>query len=807
MIRRWIAALGVLLVVVFAQNATAQEEAKKQTVVGVVVDGPSERYEAFRKQVESEISALVKREFDVVFPENKRIVGDYTVGTTKKNVTQLLEDEEVTLVIAFGVLASNDVIGRRELSKPTIAPFVLDARLQGLEKRGKQNRKNLSYITWSQSFERDLHAFLELGEFKKIAFIGSAATLKAMRNLEQGVQLEAKKFGVEMPVVPMDTTAKSALEKLPAGIDAVFVGPNPQVGLGEIKKLADAFVERRLPTYSWFGREEVELGLLAGLGSTEDLVRLSRRVALNVQSVLLGEDPTQLVTAFRQHERLVLNMSTARAIGLWPNWSVITDAILLNQERKQVQRKLTLQRAVRDAMRANLDLSIAKQRVLAGAAEIRRARSSMLPQLGVSVGGTIIDRDRASFGQAERQLQWSATLNQTIYSQQALANVKIQKQLQRTRHEERQEVKLDVALQTALAYLNLLRAQTFERIQRENLSLTRSNLSLSRVRRQIGTAGPGEVFRWEAQIANARRDVISTVAQRNQAEIALNQLLNRPLEEPFVTKEASLEDQVLISSEKRFQEYLKNPFSFKVLREFMVTESMRNAPELRRINAAMRAQRRLVKSNKRSLYVPTIGAQGSFAHKFLQGGAGTGSVDIPPLPDGTTIDFPSPDEFDWSVGLSATLPLYEGGARYAAIDQAEREYQQLRLEKKLAAQLIEQRIRSALHQAGASFPAIQLSRDAAEAAKGNLDVVTDAYSRGAADIITLLDAQNQSLVADLSAASAAFDFLADLMEVERAMGQFNFFRKAGELDGFFGRLDSFSRSRRSNTGARTGPTR
>ena len=77
--------------------------------------------------------------------------------------------------------------------------------------------------------------------------------------------------------------------------------------------------------------------------------------------------------------------------------------------------------------------------------------------------------------------------------------------------------------------------------------------------------------------------------------------------------------------------------------------------------------------------------------------------------------------------------------------------QALKLQRDATRETVEQRIRSAMHAVGASYAAIGLSRDAAQAAAENLELVTDSYSRGVVSILTLLDAQNASLSA--SAAS------------------------------------------------------
>ena len=52
-------------------------------------------------------------------------------------------------------------------------------------------------------------------------------------------------------------------------------------------------------------------------------------------------------------------------------------------------------------------------------------------------------------------------------------------------------------------------------------------------------------------------------------------------------------------------------------------------------------------------------------------------------------------------------------------------------------------------------------------------LVTDLYQRGAADIIQLVDAQNQALGAALAAANALYDFLIDALRVQRASGSFS----------------------------------
>ena len=130
------------------------------------------------------------------------------------------------------------------------------------------------------------------------------------------------------------------------------------------------------------------------------------------------------------------------------------------------------------------------------------------------------------------------------------------------------------------------------------------------------------------------------------------------------------------------------------------------------------------------------------------------------------------DDTSWSAGVYVNFPLFEGGRKSGALGRSREELKKLTIERQATAERIQQRILTALNLTRASYPSIGLSRDAADAARRNLKLVTDSYVQGIKSIIELLDAQNQALVSDQAAANAAYDFLSDLMSVQRAMGEF-----------------------------------
>jgi outer membrane protein TolC len=185
------------------------------------------------------------------------------------------------------------------------------------------------------------------------------------------------------------------------------------------------------------------------------------------------------------------------------------------------------------------------------------------------------------------------------------------------------------------------------------------------------------------------------------------------------------------------------------------------------------ATERELKTNQRAYWSPTVALQGEVSNV---------------LSEDRSTGLPAEGDTDWSVGINVSLPLFEGGARRARLAGSRLELNQLQVQQAASRERITQRIRFNLHRIAAAYPAIKLSNNAAIAAHKNLELITDAYTRGTISILDLLDAQNAALVAEESATNAVFDFLIDLMNLQRSLGGFDFFLDAQGPDNWLERL-------------------
>jgi outer membrane protein TolC len=772
----------LLAVACFALSLTTSE-AGEPVQIGIILDGPWIRNDEVLELTQNEITELLGSEFEVSFPAEAFIVGDFSEARLDQALDSLLSADAVGVVITLGPIISHIASTYGPLPKPVIAPFIIDAAIQGVpQESGVSGVKNLTYLAAPWNTKRDIELFYEIHPFHKIAILSSRSTVSAIPGL-RGRALEAvAELGADVQVVPVEKDVVASLAHLDPDVDAVYLTSLMHLNEGELNQLMQELINRGLPSFSLFGRYHVELGALASTLDNTYMDRVARRVALTVQRILLGESPETIPVAFNKEDRLVINARTMRILGVSPGWGLLTEAELINEQRDVDVRNLTLGGVMRDARQVSRDLLALSETVAAGKENIGVAWSVLFPQLSVGATGLWIDADRAEATMGlttERSLTADAFATQVLFSEPAWANVSIQKSLQRSLESEYRGLQLDVSQAAANAYLNTLRAGTFEEIQRQNLKVTRSNLDLARIREAVGSARAAEVLRWEAQIAANRTAVIDANAARNVSEIQLNRILDRPLEEKIALEPVAVNDSILLTAGDTFFRYMTNPGDFKKLRAFLAAEALANAPELDRLEAAISAQERLARSQTRRFYAPEIGLFGDVSRTLETGGKGS------------DITLPIPDKTDWSLGLQVSLPLLEGGGRLSERRQAYRELSSLEQQRVSAEQRIEQRIRTALHFAGASYAAIGLAKDAAGASDQTLELVRDSYSRGAASILDLIDAQNAALVSHLSVANSEFDFLIDLMEVERSLGNFTVFTTDDQWQSFFLRLDQY----------------
>ncbi|MFC2094422.1 TolC family protein, partial [Bacteroidota bacterium] len=747
---------------------------------------------------------LLKGEFNIKFPENKILSGDWDLEKTRSNLSTMLNDSEVDIVIAYGEISSRLAVFTPNIPKPVIAPAAINAKLQGMPlENGTSGVNNLNYLAFTSDLTNQIPVFRQLYDFNKVAMLINQNYYGSQKIIRDTIEtrIERKIEGVEVEFVPVGFNYEAVLETVSPDVEAVIIQPIRFLSYQQIDDLIYRFKERGIPTFSIFEERYISGEALAGFVPKNFFQRHSRRIALNIQAILLGENAGDLSVTVPIDDEFVINMKSAEELNLYPSWSLMNNSKLLNIEKEDVTRVLTLLDVVTNALQFNLDYLAEKRRVESGYQDVNIARSFLLPQLNASATGTLIDVETAenSFGQvSEKMITGDLTLDQLVYDVDAWANYDINALNQELRGYELKQTELDLIKEASISYFEVLLARTLEKINKDNLDLSKSNMQIARYRVDVGSANLTEIYRWESEIANNLKAVIDANADKNVAEINLNQLLNLPSEETFAMDEDNLEELISIVTGELVMKYYRNKWDFKIFRDFMVEEAFENSPELKVIDKAIEIQDRISTASTAQFYLPTFGLQGQVSNVFYRGGAGS-TFEPVSIPGFEEFQFGNvPPDLIWSVGIGLQLPLFEGAGRFAEVEQASIEIKKLQLEKSSLKNKIEQLVRSALHRSGASYAGMFLARISAGSALKNLDIVINLYSQGLASITELVDAQNAALIAELLATSAQFNFLIDLMNVQRAIGEFIYTYSVDDQDEFIQRLNDYYENNSNN---------
>jgi len=140
-------------------------------------------------------------------------------------------------------------------------------------------------------------------------------TMIGYQNFVQQIQNEQKRGGISLKPLPARTTQElvSAIEGFAASPGCgVMIGPDPfnQVHL---KQMAELATKLRLPTISVY-RSYVTAGGLMCYGP--DVADVFRRSAAYVDRILKGEKPADLPVQQPNKFEFVINLKTAKALGL-----------------------------------------------------------------------------------------------------------------------------------------------------------------------------------------------------------------------------------------------------------------------------------------------------------------------------------------------------------------------------------------------------------------------------------------------------------------------------------------------------------
>ncbi|MFO7871411.1 MAG: TolC family protein [Kiritimatiellia bacterium] len=284
---------------------------------------------------------------------------------------------------------------------------------------------------------------------------------------------------------------------------------------------------------------------------------------------------------------------------------------------------LTWNDCVREAIGNHPDLVSTRAETEQAEAAEDSARAALLPQVDAGASA----RKSGAEGSNSESYSYDVSAGQLIYDGGKTANsVREAKEGERSARLKEKVVSSEVRLRLRNAFVDLLNAKELVKITGQIARRRARNLKLVELRYEAGKEHKGSLLTAEAQAAEAEKEKRQAARKHDLTQVTLAKELGRAEPTGLVVK----------GQLKARDEEAEKP-DFRKLAE--------ENPIIARIASARAVAEYRLRSAKAD-YAPTV---------RLSAGAGRSSDEWPP------------DSDSWNVGLSLSLPLFEGGSRSAEL--------------------------------------------------------------------------------------------------------------------------------------------
>ncbi len=384
---------------------------------------------------------------------------------------------------------------------------------------------------------------------------------------------------------------------------------------------------------------------------------------------------------------------------------------------------LTLEEAVRIALDRHPDVGKARAAADALKGKIREVRAQALPSVSIVADATRgrdpsllnasgLDKFPADLRQAlvpspVNLFDYNVTVSQPLYTAGKvgtalkLASIESEGALVDV-----DRVGQDLALEVVKAFYGLLWAERYRTLVAETQEQRKLHAEMARVRFQNGVATEVDVLRSEVAVSNGAPDLVRAENAIKQARALVNFYLVRPIE--FPTKFAG-----------DFQDKQWDEWDLQAI----TREAERRRPELLRLRIAEKsaeAQLSLAKAENR-MRMDLNGVYGIVSR----------------LPKNLV----DPLYARWNLGVTFTLPVFDGFKRSGLTEQAVANQRVARLERERVGQQVRLGLQQGLDEIKATIETIAAARANIAQAEKVLSMTQNNYKYGAATTLDIVDAQ------------------------------------------------------------------
>ncbi len=420
-----------ILLVSLMVTTLAFSQTKQNYNIGILLDNLTPELNPHILALQNEIKAVVGEDAIISFSDANILVNDFNLEKAASNYNTLLTNN-TDIILAFGII-NNMVLSKLKVySKPTILFGEINKDLDKFEEnKTTSGVSNFTYLVATQSLKKDLSTLKELTSFTTVG-IAIEKRLVDVLPFKPIFDKETAALGVTYKIIPYDSS-EDIVNAINDEIDAFYLASGYFLTNNDILKIADKLIEEKIPSITSTSIDDVERGLMATNQSKDNQDQFVRRIALSIEAYVNGQDFSELSVYVQTYDKLTINFNTAESVGMSMKYSLIARTDFVGDFVNVLsEKKYNLLDVMKTVVGENLNLQSSKKEIALSEQDVKTSKSDYYPSVIASASGTYVDPDLAavSFGNSpEFSTAGAITLDQTLFSEAANANISIQKDL------------------------------------------------------------------------------------------------------------------------------------------------------------------------------------------------------------------------------------------------------------------------------------------------------------------------------------------------------------------------------------------
>ena len=752
-----------------ARKAIQASPNARTVELAFVFDGPSDKNPEVLKVFQQTITKSLLPDYKAVFPQDLVFTGDWSENGANAASDKALSSRAF-MVISLGYMSSMYYADKKNKNK-----YVITIDQYGLRDFGDK------FFNPVQQSVNDFVLFKKLvPNQKKAAILMNENFYKTRNNWNTVIskKLKEKNCDLDYVVIPVNSDIKTVVSKIPKDADSVFVTPLFNITTAQRKDLYKYINERKLPTFSSVGREDVDLGAMLGTSTFDVDKKIAEATSFNIHGVLHGAAVKNEKIPFYDDKVIFFNSDTAEVVGYTAPLRLLNNAEVISHKELP---KYDLTYILNTLEDNNLD--IARKKFLISAA--RRATTSAylryLPTLRLDLGHQSYNDGYAnSYSNIPtRAGQFTVAMDQVIYSPDLVTNIIVKHKKLKFDKAEKALTEATVGLDTGLLYIDMLMLENMIAVQDEYVQETRENLAIARVREKTGKCGNEEILRWAGEVSEAEKKLLSMKADYKNIKIMINKLLYKDQKEDFVLVPLTASDPAFFTSDLHFIDHVRDPQKLGKFTDMLVNEVVYLAPETTKLKAAIAMKKAEMSNYAQKFVMPNAMLSLEYGTQFDRNlpYEREGNLQMAPtyLSTGGMLGTPwlGLDKHSTRVMVAAQWKPIEGGTKIAEIARCKAELNELKAYLEQVNTELEMTVREVVNRAIAKYFIIEKSYKAMFAEAENYQMVKNKYLMGQAPINQIADAQHLYFTAKIDAMNSQYEFFKELMWVQRGLVSVN----------------------------------